>query len=197
MGDFVLKQILFNFTLFFIILMILTSWFLSPEQKLFAELVSVLIFWIGNLGFLHQAEKKQFPENLKSLEDYQTALKYHLRKSNALKYEIRSAIHQLQAFQRKQRTLLAFDNSFQEISHDTEACLLSNMNQFLHRILILDLHENLQPHRTYLNLLLNQNQKLLHQYDNFLTEVFQLDAYQMPCLDVITEAFRDVRRSLQ
>ncbi|MBR4319705.1 MAG: hypothetical protein IKP69_06620 [Oscillospiraceae bacterium] len=192
-----MKQILFNLILFFIILMILTSWFLSLEQKLFAELVSVFIFWIGNLYFLRQAEKKQFPENLKSLEEYRTALKYHLRKSNTLKYEIRSAIHQLEAFQKKQRTLLAFDNSFQDISHDTEACLLSNMRKFLHRILILDLHENLQPHRTYLNLLLNQNQELLQQYNYFLAEVFQLDAYQMPCLDIMTEAFRDVRRSLQ
>ncbi len=177
--------------------MILTSWFLSPEQKLFAELISILIFWAGNLYFLHQAEKKQFPENLKSLEEYKMALKYHLRKSNALKYEIRSAIHQLEVFEQKQRTLLAFDSGFQNISQDTENCLLSNMKKFLHRILILDSHENLQPHRTYFNLLLNQNQKLLHQYDNFLTEVFQLDSYQMPCLDIMTEAFRDVRRSLQ
>ena len=178
-------------------LVFLTSWFLSPEQKLFAELAGILIFWMGNLYFLHQAEKKQFPENLKSLEEFEDAFKYQLRKSSPFRYEIRTAIRQLKAFQKKQHTLLAFDSGFQSISEDTEDCLLSNMKKFLHRILILDFHENLQSHRVYLNLLLEQNQQLLTQYDNFLMEVFQLNSHEMPCLDIMTEALREVRNTLQ
>ena len=192
-----LKQILFNLILFSILLVVLTSWFLTPEQKFFSEFTAVLLFWAGNFYFLHQADKKQFPENLKSLKEYQSALKYHLRKSRQFRFEIRSAIRQLEAFHQKQRTLLAFDKTFEDISQDTEQCLLSNIKKFLHQLLISNPYENSQIRRTYLNHLLSQNEKLLFQYDAFLTEVFQLDSCELPCLDTMTEAIREVRNSLQ
>ena len=149
------------------------------------------MFWVSNLWFLHQNEQKQFPENLKSLADYQTALKLWQRKAFPFRHELRTAVRQIESFDRKQRTLLAFDSSFQEISRETENYLLGNMRQILHRIMILDFYQNLQIHRAYLNLLLHRNEKLLLQYDNFLNTVFQRDTPVPPCLDVVTEALRD------
>ena len=192
-GGVFLKQILFNLIFFSAEFVLFTDKALRPETRLFAGLAGVFLFWVGNLWFLHQTERKQFPENLKSLADYQTALKLWQRKAFPFRRELRTAVRQLQAFERKQRTLLAFDSSFQEISRDTEAYLLGNIRQLLHRVMILDFYQNLQIHRAYLNLLLHRNQKLLSQYDNFLNAVFQTDAPALPCLDIVTEALREIR----
>ncbi len=192
-GGVFLKQILFNLIFFSAEFVIFTDKTLRPETRLFAGLAGVFLFWVGNLWFLHQTERKQFPENLKSLADYQTALKLWQRKAFPFRRELRTAVRQLQAFERKQRTLLAFDSSFQEISCDTEAYLLGNIRQLLHRVMILDFYQNLQIHRAYLNLILHRNQKLLSQYDNFLNAVFRTDAPAPPCLDVVTEALSEIR----
>lgn len=180
--------------IFFTELIIFKSRFLSPEGKLSAGLCFVLIFWGGNLYFLHQHDKKQFPENLKTIEEYQASLKRWDKKSNPFRHEIRTALHQLEAFAQKQRALIAFDNSFQNISEETENYLLTNMRKILHRIMILDFQDNLQIHRAYLNLILHQNQKILYQYDNFLIAVFQTDEPAPPCLEAVTEAIREIRK---
>ncbi len=157
-------------------------------------LVGVFLFWAGNLYFLHQNEKKQFPENLASIEEYQVALKRWIKKASPFRPEIRTALHQLALFVQKQRTLNAFDNGFQNISAETEAYLLMNIRKLLHRIMILDFHDNLQIHRAYLNLLLHQNQKILSQYDKFLIAVFQTEDTPLPCLETVTEAIESLRK---
>ena len=192
-GGIFLKQILFNLIFFSVEFVIFTDKALKPETRLFIGLAGVFLFWIGNLWFLHQTERKYFPENLKSAEDYQTALKLWQKKAFPFRRELRTAFRQLESFNRKQRTLTAFDNSFQDISHDAENYLFSNMRKLLHRIMILDFHENMQIHRAYLNLILHQNQKFLSQYDNFLNAVFQTDSPALPCLDIITETLREIR----
>ncbi len=189
-----MKQILFNLIVFVLELVTLTNLFLTPKEKLFAGLCFVLIFWLGNLYFLHHADLQQFPEHLHSLQDYLDALKRWRRKSTPFRQEIRTAMHQLELFRQKQRTLTAFSNQFQEISEQTEACLLTNINKMLRRLLTLDSHDSAQTHKTYLNLLLHQNQNILNQYDSFLNEVFQLDSAEPPCLEVLTAALRDVRK---
>lgn len=174
--------------------MILTSRFLTPEGKLFIGLLGILLFWIGNLYFLHMADQQQIPEHLHSISDFYHALKHWQKKSNPFYQEIRMAIQQLEAFHRKQRTLLAFDSSFQSISSDTEAYLLSNMKKILRRMLMMNQHDHSPLNRIYLCSILDQNQKVLHQYDCFLSEVFLLDTHELPCLDTITQALRDMRK---
>ena len=143
---------------------------------------------------MYIADRKQIPENLHSIGEFCHALRHWQRKSNPFRYEVRTAIQQLEAFHQKQRTLLAFDSSFREISKDTEAYLLSNMKNILRRMLILNPHDGVMLHRIYLCNILEQNQKVLFQYDKFLAEVFQLDAHELPCLETVTEALRDVRK---
>ena len=182
--------------LFSVELIAFTDNSIKPESRLCIGLAGVFLFWTGNLYFLHQSEKKQFPEHLKSIEEYQTALKRWIKKSNPFRHEIRTALHQLETFARKQRTLHAFDNSFQNISAETEAYLLTNIRKILHRIMILDFQDNLQIHRAYLNLILHQNQKILSQYDKFLIAVFQTEDTPLPCLETVTEAIQDIRKEI-
>ena len=126
-GGIFLKQILFNLILFSVEFIFFIDKALKPELRLSAGLVCVFLFWAGNLYFLHEHEQKQFPEYLKNLEDYQNALKRWIKKSNPFRHEIRTALQQLEAFAKKQRTLNAFDSSFETVSAETEAYLLTNM----------------------------------------------------------------------
>lgn len=177
-------------------MIIFTDTTITPEIKLIIGLTDVFVFWAGNLYFLHQNEKKQFPKNLKSIEDYETALKRWIKKSNPFRSEIRTALQQLKTFDKKQKILIAFDNSFQNISTETEAYLLTNIRKLLHRIMILNFQDNLQIHRAYLNLILHQNYKILLQYDKFLIAVFQTEDSPLPCLEAVTEAIQDMRKTI-
>ncbi len=190
-----LKQILFNFMIFFIEIIIFTNDFLSPEKKLSLALTGILIFWAGNLFFLYRADRQQLPENLHSVSEVHEALQRWLKKSSAFTFreELHTAIQQLETFHQKQRSLLAFDGSFRNISQETEIYLLFNMKKFLRRLFLCSTQEYSPLNRIALCAILEQNRKLLLEYDKLLEEVYQLNKPEIPCLESITQALKEVK----
>ncbi|MCR5717573.1 MAG: hypothetical protein K6F80_00875, partial [Oscillospiraceae bacterium] len=87
-------------------------------------------------------------------------------------------------------------NPFLTVSDDAEDCLFANMKKLLSRMTIFnpDEPERFPMHHAYIREVLSQNKKLLGQYDNLIIEISQIgDSTQLPDLDRITEALRELR----
>ena len=195
-----LKIVIFNLLFVIAEIVIYAGDFLQPEGKLTAGLMSIILFWAVNYHFLKHADRKKFPVNLKTIQDYENALKFWQNKANPFCQEIKTALHQLEIFSQKRfalQTLTQKDTMFESVSQDVQSYLCLNVKKILNRMLILDLSEQgrLQMHKVYLCRILEENQNLLNQYDNLMIEISQLGEYdnQMPCLELITEALQELR----
>lgn len=189
-----MKQILCNLLLFAVEILIMTGSFMQPKTKLYAGLSGVVLFWIVNACFLRQTDRK----NPRTLQEYQYALRFWQKKSNPFHREIRTAIQQLNTFSQKQDTMNTFavqNRAFCNLNEEVRTYLLANMQNMLNRMMILNLQDDLQAHRNYLSQILEQNQKILSQYDKLMLEISQLMPNEMPCLETVTEALRELRNT--
>lgn len=201
-----LKIILFNFLLIIIEIIIYAGNILQPIEKLTAGCMSVVIFWAVNYYFLKQIDRKKFPVNLmnlKNIQDYKLALKFWKHKAKPFRQELNTAIHQLELCSQKKLALKLIEQKnamFESVNQDVQNYLCCNMQKIINRMLILDFSEQskLQMHKAYLSRVLEENQNLLNQYDNFIIEISQLQdqTNQMPYLEIMTRALQELRNNL-
>ncbi|MDE6005249.1 MAG: hypothetical protein K2G88_07670 [Oscillospiraceae bacterium] len=137
------------------------------------------------------------------MQDYKLALKFWKHKAKPFRQELKTAIYQLELCSQKKLALKLIEQKnamFESVNQDVQNYLCCNMQKIINRMLILDFSEKskLQMHKTYLCKILEENQNLLNQYDNFIIEISQLQeqANQMPYLEVMTEALQELRNNL-
>lgn len=156
-----------------------------------------VVMYFNSTGFISKSEQ------LKDSRDYRDALMAWLREGTPFNDLIRVAITHLDSLDRKQKALRNIlndsnDSPFLTTADDVEHYVLSNTKRLLNRIMIFDGTDRnkLDMHMTYLKQLLQQDAKVLSDFENLIVEVSQIgdDAQvDVPVLKELTEALHSVR----
>lgn len=128
-------------------------------------------------------------DKLKDAEDYKQALQSCISKNSPFKEEIKQAIYQIESIDRKRNVLdeLLEQNNKEyftaliELGDETKDFIFSNSKKILNIISIFDETEYannqnglLKEHREYINKIIESNNKLINEFNNFLTEVSKI-----------------------
>lgn len=111
------------------------------------------------------------------------------------------AVRQIERLEQKQKalvTMLGSDHPFIRNGNEAENYILKNCRQILYR---LEFCEQSDPefygrHAEFLEERLDENEKVLHDFENLVIEVTQLDLdspESAPCLDVLADTLHDLR----
>jgi hypothetical protein len=128
-------------------------------------------------------------DKLKDADDYKQALQSGLNKKNPFNEEIKQAMYQIESIDRKRRVLdelleqnnKEYFTALVELGDETKSFIFVNAKKILNIISIFDEkeYENskndlLKEHREYITNILDSNNKLINQFNNFLTEVSKI-----------------------
>ena len=111
------------------------------------------------------------------------------------------AIHQIERLEQKQKallTMLGSDHPFIRSGNEAEEYILNNCRQILYRLEFCDQTEPefRSRHANFLQQRLDENEKLLHDFENLVIEVTQMDLdlpEAVPCLDVLADTLHSIR----
>ena len=178
----------------------------KPVAAVIAAALSVGTFFGVNYWLLNNQPLSVQSGRLHKAQDYRDALESWKSSKNPFNQELTEAIHQIDLFYQKNTALKALlgdqakepGNPYLSITEDVEECLFANMKKLINRMTILDLEDGSRfpMHHEFIRGVLDQNRKLLTQYDNLIIEISQIgDSAGMEDLhlDSITEALRELR----
>jgi len=142
-------------------------------------------------------------KRLKTVDDYIKAFEAWEYEDTPFVDQIKVAEKQLGSLKRKQAALRSIlddskDSPFLTTAADVEQYILANSKRILNRVMIFDQGEpyKYNTHAQYLQGVLNENAKVLSDFENLILEVSQIgdDANAAtPCLNELTAALRSVR----
>lgn len=128
-------------------------------------------------------------DKLKDADDYKQALQSSLNKKNPFSEQIKQAIYQIESVDRKRKVLdelleqnnKEYFTALVELGDETKDFIFANAKRILNIISIFDEKEYedsqnnlLKEHLEYIKNLLDSNNKLISQFNNFLTEVSKI-----------------------
>jgi len=180
------------FNLLFVITEILIYGFLSMSYltAFLTGLISIILFLIINFLFLYHTERIRRPENLKSVQDCRRALQLRLKESGLFQQELKIALFQLETFCQKEtalKTIIPRNSPFLKTSEEAKQYLCDNLKKCISRTLII-------ARKSEIHRILNHNQKLLSQYDQFVTAVSQLEEEGCPPdLELMTTVLQELK----
>ncbi len=143
------------------------------------------------------------PDKLKDAGDFRKALTAWLAEDTPFNDLIRVAVSHLESLERKEKALRSIldetkGSPFLSTADDVEHYILANTKRFLNRIMISDGTDQsrMRNHISYLQQLLQQDAKVLGDFENLIVEVSQIgddSQTETPCLKELTEALRSMR----
>lgn len=156
-----------------------------------------VVMYLNSTGFISKSDQ------LKDAHDYREALTAWLKEGTPFNDMIRVAVSHLDSMERKQKALRSIlddskDSPFLTTANEVEQYILGNSKRILNRIMIFDGTDRskLDMHITYLQKLLQQDAKVLSDFENLIVEVSQIGddtQAEMPVLKELTEALHSVR----
>lgn len=143
------------------------------------------------------------PDKLKDANDYRNALTAWIAEDTPYTDLIRVAVTHLESLERKEKALRSIldetkGSPFLTTADDVERYILANTKRFLNRIMISDGTDQSRTrnHIMYLQQLLQQDSKVLGDFENLIVEISQIgddSQAETPCLKELTEALRSMR----
>ena len=169
-------------------------------------LIAAILATIGGCGavmYFSSAEKLSNPKKLKTISDYRSALQAWRSEGTPFNDMIDIALSHLGSLERKQEALVSIlddsnEKTFLPISKEVEEYILANTKRLINRVMIYDGTDKskFQTHISYLQSLVQQDAKLLSDFENLIVEVSQIGDItkeEMPCLKELTAALQSVR----
>lgn len=175
----------------------------TSQLLLMGGIVVLTIACCALIMHLNSAKVVSDPKKLKDLDDYRNALTAWLSEDTPFADQIRIAVNQLDSLERKQRALRSIlddskDSPFRSTADEVDHYLLANSKRVLNRIMIYDGTDQnkYRMHVLYLQQILQQNARVLSDFENLILEVSQIGddpTTETPCLRELTDALRSVR----
>ena len=168
-------------------------------------IASAAAFCVGNYMLLTSDSAKlgYKVDKLKDPDDYIDALESWRGRELPFEGEITCGIKQLEQLERKKNALFAVsgdekDGAFTSVAAEVETAVLTNVKRILNRFMIFDKQDTdkLYMHKNYIQGLLENNSKVLAEFDSLIIEVSQIGDIaetQSLNLDYITNSLRQLR----
>ncbi len=171
-------------------------------------IINAVIFGV-EIRFLMTSTEAKYGYDLEKLRNsasYIEALETYQTRNTPFKAEIKRAIDCVKAIERKKDVLAElldqnnkeYVTAFVEIGNETTTFIFNNTRKILNRILIFDEiegHNSVSEHKDYINGILESNEKVLGQFNCFLTEVSQMDDNSET--NYVTKVLSDMTTSLK
>lgn len=190
-----------------IVIAAMFTFFLMPVSPVPFMLFLPAAFIIAGKAIIKEAEASEgddLPrgagEQLRSADDYLRAFRTMPLEYMPLREEANRAVMQIDALKRKQLALgsmLRQDHPFIKSGNDAAAYILRNLKQVLYRLRFCDQSdpELRRMHAKYLRERLDENDRILRDFENLIIEVTQLSddtAVTAPSLDVLAATLHSV-----
>ena len=190
-----------------IVIAAMFTFFLMPVSPVPFMLFLPAAFIIAGKAIIKEAEATEeggtpraAGEQLRSVDDYLRAFNMLALDSMPLREEAGTAIMQLHALRRKQLALgsmLSQGHPFIKSGNDAAAYILRNLKQVLYRLRFCDQSdpELRRMHAKYIRDRLDENDRILRDFENLVIEVTQLTddtAVTAPSLDVLAATLHSI-----
>lgn len=180
---------------------------LQPVLFCIMILLNVIVL-TGEIVYLSKSTTAKYGydlDKLKDSNDYKQALESCYSKNAPFATEIKQAIEQVTAIEKKNKVLneILVQNNKEhftaliDLGNQASNFLMNNVRKMLNRIAIFDtdMGEQVDEHKAYMQKLLASNENVLTEFNKLLTEVSQLDDTATD--DTLSGVLSDMTNSLR